>query len=291
MELLNKALNGWQEYKGSGKLTAILLIVLFAVWLLKTGEKKQKILWQLSLVTAVLCIFPVTAALLMGYQTKFYDYQWIWSVVPQTAMIACGSVLLLKQAQDMLFISRWKWGLLGAGILCLVLLCGRLDNPRWAVRDTGADRQNTRELILEINKKNTGSSCLLAPEEIMEQVRSVDATIQLPYGRNMWQEHLNAWLYDSYTLEQRDLYVWMAMASRVGHVNAKIQDDLKVVGEASPEGTFLYAEEQIACARSLGVNCFAFPGYIYDEDVQQLSEILGTEPVMVAGYYLFCTGE
>ena len=31
-------------------------------------------------------MIPVTAVGLMLYQTKFYDYEWVWSIVPLTAM-------------------------------------------------------------------------------------------------------------------------------------------------------------------------------------------------------------
>ena len=34
------------------------------------------------------CIFPVTALILMKYQTAFYSYVWIWAAVPQTTLIA-----------------------------------------------------------------------------------------------------------------------------------------------------------------------------------------------------------
>ena len=93
-ELLKNALLGWQAYITPGKLPVLLAVELLFCWL--TGRKLgQKALVCYTGAMACVCIFPVTAVLLMVYQTKFYDYQWIWSTVPLTVVTAYGAVEIL----------------------------------------------------------------------------------------------------------------------------------------------------------------------------------------------------
>ena len=78
---------------GQGKLFAVLLLLLLLCFLWKLGEGKQKDLFSYGGIAAAACIFPLTAVLLMLWQTKFYDYEFVWTIVPLTALIACAGVL------------------------------------------------------------------------------------------------------------------------------------------------------------------------------------------------------
>lgn len=313
-ELLMNAWNGWLSYLEAGKGMTLFLLVLLLMWLLELGRGKQKFAWWYCLVMGALCICPVTAAILMKYQTRFYDYQWIWSVVPITAMAALGGILVTekifaadrkpegtsregeKETAGNAGKGFWSFQnqtlrrmvFTAAGILALVLLCGRVGNNAWKVSDISQDRKVTAALIRHFRMEEGKEYCLLAPEHIMAQARSVDPRIRLAYGRNMWTEHLNAFSYDTYTKEQRELYVWMVMIERNAMLDIPIGDDLKVVGEISPEGTPLVGREQLEYAKSLGVNRILFPGYMPEAALTQLEEILGTAPELVEGYYLFC---
>ena len=71
---------GWKSFISNGKLAALLLAALIFLWY-NRKQVERKLLVYTS-VMAVCCILPVTAVVLMGYQTKFYDYEWIWSLVP-----------------------------------------------------------------------------------------------------------------------------------------------------------------------------------------------------------------
>jgi hypothetical protein len=123
-ELLRNASLGWADYKGSGKLAILLLAALMYLWF--AGKwRKQKALVLYTTVAAVCCILPVTAALLMLYQTKFYDYQWIWSIVPLTAVTAYGATLFLEQ--------QWRVAQGPAGDIAAAPGCPALREP-WRKR-------------------------------------------------------------------------------------------------------------------------------------------------------------
>ncbi len=96
-ELLGNAWRGWLEYEESNKLIVLFLLVLLLFWLLELGERQHRRIFGYCAAMGVLCVCPVTAVILMRYQTLFYDYRWIWAFVPCTAMIACGGVLLLDR--------------------------------------------------------------------------------------------------------------------------------------------------------------------------------------------------
>ena len=94
-ELLNNAWSGWLDYMGAGKLAGLAFLLLLLLWLLHLGNRRQQFLCGYSLIFLAVCICPVTAGLLMLYQTKFYDYEWIWSLIPLTVLLACGGTVLL----------------------------------------------------------------------------------------------------------------------------------------------------------------------------------------------------
>lgn len=99
--LLQSALTGWTTYTQQGKFVALLLVAIVYLGrrlLAKNGDKataptikdnpKLTGLYIYAILITLGCIFPVTALILMKYQTAFYSYVWIWAAVPQTALIA-----------------------------------------------------------------------------------------------------------------------------------------------------------------------------------------------------------
>ena len=62
-------------------MAALLLAALAYLWFTGRGKGQKALLLYASLAAAC-CVLPVTAALLMAYQTKFYDYEWIGIQTP-----------------------------------------------------------------------------------------------------------------------------------------------------------------------------------------------------------------
>lgn len=248
-EHLWNAWSGWTNFTDSGKL-AVLFMALTA-YLFVSGRRKgpQKRLIVYGGVAALLCIFPVTAALMMMYQTLFYDYPWIWSIVPFTAVIALGGVVFLTDC--------WKKGrgyrtflynvvltLLSVGVL---VLCSGLGENRIDDEEERKNREYAATVLEELYGNDMGSGeergfCLWAPREILEYARTENGGIRLLYGRNMWDLALNAYSYDNYSQEQRDLYEWMEHLTDYG---VRIDDT---------EG-----QEYVQRAFSMGVDCILLP--------------------------------
>lgn len=98
MTLLQSALTGWTDYTQHGKFAALLLLAILYLGFVLYGsgkeanasgaEKARKRLYLYGTLVTFGCICPVTALILLKYQTAFYSYVWIWAAVPQTALIA-----------------------------------------------------------------------------------------------------------------------------------------------------------------------------------------------------------
>ena len=226
----------------------------------------------------------------MLYQTRFYDYEWIWTIVPVTGILACGGVLLLERLEMTSCGKGRKLAVVGMA-LAVLLLCGRLGNPSATVRDVGAQRREVAQVLEKLGEGTDDPVLLWAPKEVMEHARSLDANIHLLYGRNMWQEHLNAFSYDGYTQEQRDLYVWMQLAGAYQRLDVPVPADLDVVGEAPKAGTTLEGITCIRKAMELGVTQILLPGSISENDMDELELELGVEPVRLGQYWLFSCGQ
>ena len=286
MTLLRNAWLGWLAMSGEGKLGALLLLILLLAWLWKLGNnERQKELFLYGGWMTVLCILPVSAVLFMLYQTKFYDYEWIWTLVPVTGLIACGGILIFEVIGGKVKSQKEKIFCIALAIL-IVLLCGRLGNPKWTVRDLKEERNAVQTTLQELEKIAGGPVLLWAPKEVMAHARSLDADIELIYGRNMWQEHLNAYSYDGYGQEQRDLYAWMSLACAYGKLDVTVPVDLDLVGEAPKAGSTL---EGIACIRKaaeLGVNYVLLPGTLSEEALEELEQALSIQPIKLGQYWL-----
>lgn len=284
-ELLKNAWEGWQDFMGAGKMSALLILGILLCFFLGLGAGKQREALRYAGVTAAICICPFTAVLLMLYQTRFYDYEWIWTLVPLTAMIACCEVLFLEWFWKKGYGKEGKILYLVAAILVLNFFSSRLGNEKWQAEDLGAGREAIREVVSEMTR-DQGEIILWAPREVMEQVRSIDGSVKLLYGRNLWQEHLNAYAYDTYPPEMKELYVWMEMAGRYGTVLAPV--DLDHVSEKDGFGVGAKLDG-MACmekALALGADHVLLPGSMAEDEVKKLSEAFSLRLEKLGSYYL-----
>lgn len=274
----NARLPGWPDYKSGGKFAALLLIALMLYWFARKELKNRYfVLGVYTTVMAVCCICPLTAAMLMSYQTKFYDYQWIWNLVPVTIFLAlAGTLLWTEWMQQCMGQKGRKWKQLGItlGLLGIVYLSGRMGNTIWDTEKAAAQRQETAKVLEAVTEKGQETDITLwAPRGIMEYARALDGNIRLPYGRNMWDISLNAYSYDTYSTDQQELYAWMCQTEEAGD------------GQAAADHT-VTGTDCMDIASKLGVTHVLLPGNILPETLEELEEYTETEAEEVEGYYL-----
>ena len=287
-ELLNNAWAGWQAYMEAGKYGALLLLVLFVLWFGREACKEKLLLIYTTIMT-VGCVFPVSAALLMKYQTRFYDYEWIWSYVPLTLMVAYGGVIFLyeqweKQTENSVGRRNYRQkGILLVAVVLLITLCGRMGKP---LSDTisAQEYKTVQKIVAELTAESLESEatvsaeeeiCLWAPQEIMNMVRSINPNIGLVYGRNMWDAKLGANFYEGYGEVEERLYLWMCNAEETGTLTCALEDE-----------THLDVVNCVEDARAVGVNRILLPGTIEEEEIRMLSRTLQIVVKELQGYYL-----
>lgn len=273
-ELLSNAWKGWLEYTTHGKFAALLLAVLLFLWLCRREREHRLLVFYTTLMT-ILCIFPVSAAVLMLYQTKFYDYQWIWNLVPVTVMIAFGATVFLTEYWESYHkkqgLNKWAVTFL---VLAAILLCGSVGNAKWEEQAVLSKSGEAASVVEALKASSEGEEiCLWAPHEIMEYARAADGSVKLPYGRNMWDKALNAYSYDTYSQERVDCYQWMEAAEETGELASGKEQ--------------LSGEECVRTAMKLGVNRLLLPKNMQQEAVEQLENALGVQARELAGYYYF----
>lgn len=277
-ELLQNASLRWVGYKGSGKIVALLLAVLLFWWFAEK-EKKQRALLLYTTVAAACCIVPVTAAFLMLYQTKFYDYEWIWSMVPVTAVTAYGLTLFLaghwKEAQG-----NWRRGLPVTLLLLMAMLfCGDLGGDMEARAETNAEKDEAYAVVGMLSERwSREDICLLAPQRILEYAREADGRLRLAYGRNMWDPWLNAYAYDTYDGKAEDLCQWMAWAEQASWI---------WMPEADKEEMLDTLEKQVETAVEMGVNCLLLPAGIPSDMSERIEKAMGAEVQTLGDYVAF----
>ena len=273
-ELLKNAWSGWQNYTDSGKLAALLFAALLFLWFAgKTDRRKG--FFGYTAVMAVCCVFPLSAAALMMYQTKFYDYVWIWSLVPLTAVTAWGFVEFLTDKK--IGESRMKRAGIGILAVAVLFLCGNLGKESVDFQAEKRDMQGAEQVISTVSRAGQGKElCLLAPQNIMEYARVLDGKLRLPYGRNMWEHSLNGYSYDEYPAETVNLYQWMCNLEELGDF-----DDALAIGMVTAEAyepmrdaCLQAADKNLDTALEKGVNCFLFPGGLKEETAAYLTGLL-----------------
>lgn len=302
LELLTNAWQGWQRYTEGGKYGALLALVLLFLWL-RRNEEKEKVLLVYTTLAAVLCVFPVSAAVLMAYQTRFYDYEWIWSYVPVTLMIAYGGTILITGSWKCYQKSIWKWAGITLAVLGLTVLCGSMGAVTYedAVDDSG---ESQVQAALDVLTSESGGQeiCLWGPRDLMASVRAYDGHIRLLYGRDMWDASLRGYSYDTYGEVEERLYRWMRNLEETGTLAYTLEADNAAGGSnaSGTESAALGAEADaeividgawcIEAARVAGVNRILLPGTIAADALGQLAEAAGTEAVPCGAYYLLKVG-
>ena len=259
MQMVTEAMGGLSRYMADSKILTVvlgaLLYLLFGWRALHREQEKKLILY--TLILTGMAVYPVTAACMMMYQTRFYEYGWIWSMVPVTAFTAYGGTVIIwrelvkkrsvlsREGEKKIYGKlRLAGGLLGAAVM--FFLCGNLGQHQTASQEELAAAGDTREILKYLAEQsqdgnNVSGVMLWAPREIMEQVRRQTGEVVLLYGRDMWENKAAAYDYETYDPQVTSMYLLM--------------EELKDLDsdEALPEDCLCEAVNR-------GVNVLVFPG-------------------------------
>ena len=207
------------SYFLSNHMIVLALGILLYFW---TSDKKcrppEKRLLVLTVAMLALVLFPVSAKVLMLYQTRFYVYHWIWSLVPITLCIAWGGTAVLweltaQRRQDGRAGFRLAAGT--AVLLALLLLMGNMGNIRSVTEEEKTRQRELRQTVAYLEEiPGVEDTLLWAPRSVLEEVRRQSGKIRLLYGRNMWEPEAAAYAYDTYPMQQQRLFDWMETAER-----------------------------------------------------------------------------
>ena len=282
-ELLENAWLGLQQFTSSGKLMAVLPAALMYLWLCGNQDRKREnatLLSYTSLMT-VCCILPVTALPLMLYQTRFYDYPWVWSLVPITAVTAWAGTELLHQCWKGFRWDQWRKGLpVSLLLLALLALCSGMGSIGYDRRDEAQRRTEAEQVLTGILEQTEGGRkdlLLWGPREVIEYAREFDGAFRLLYGRNMWDAALGAYSDEAYSLEVQNLYLWMENVDESG---------LAVVDDPVRGEVILQGKDCVVSAVNFGVDCILLPSRVESNEAEALAQIMGGKAILQGDYYL-----
>ena len=200
-------------------------------------------------------------------------------MVPVTAIIALGgTVFISEQCKTG---KGWRMFFYNAIVTlasaAVLFLCGGLGAGSVDVVQAENDRVHAEYVLAQVRQQCGEEVCLWAPADILEYAR-LDGKTELLYGRNMWDIALNAYSYDTYSEEEKELYQWME------HL-----DDWAI--EISVEEVEEYVQRGFAA----GAECILLPTEMSEwlpepESEAALLEYLGAhegrEITVLEGYYL-----
>lgn len=218
-ELFQNALNGPGSYFRSNYMVVLVMGLFLYFFVVETDiTSREKRLLRLAAVLLALMLFPVSAMALMLYQTRYYSYSWIWSLMPVTLLISWGSVTVLwrhtgQNRRDGRAARRLTAGV--AVLLVLLLLTGNLGSIQ-TLSEEEKDQNNRAEQVAACLQEIAGTkeSLLWGSRPVLEAVRRQNSGIKVLYGRNMWEPAVAAHTYDTYPLEQQRLFDWAELIDK-----------------------------------------------------------------------------
>lgn len=281
---LEGAVRGLGRFLEGNKLVVLVLALLLAGWLLekKPVGKKARQMFQYTLVMSLLLLCPVTAVPVMLYQTAYYDYEWAWSMVPLTAVIAYGAVLLTergKQGRNRLL------SILGvAAVLCL---CGNQGTVLTVEGQEAEAWEDAAEVLQELYDFGIGKQRILwAPKNMMEQVRRRDGKILLIYGRDMWDAKAGAYDYEVYSEALTNAYIWLEVMTEQAQV-ASVMPDPGVSFAALCEEKDLNRDREthLGAVLKAGANVLVLPGLVAEHIEESILELAAEQQLSVQNAY------
>lgn len=203
MSLIKDALLGISEYFTVNKLFVVCLgILLYEIFL--HGRLSRFVQYALGALLVVMV--PVTAVILLFYQSAIYEYGFIWSLVPVTAVCAYAGVRFLWDMIPQM--EQQGKGKYVAGILAVAGVLFLLGNQGRMQRVT-LEEAEERSSYSQVAEQLSEGTILWGPRELMQWIRRRNGDVKLVYGLDMWDARAAAYDGDPYEPALISAYEWM----------------------------------------------------------------------------------
>ncbi len=253
----------------TGQFLMLFMVALLLLYLLE--EQKCIVFKQYAFLLLLILLCPLTAKLLVVYQTPFYSPDNLWTLLPVTPLLGCGFVvasvkivgaLTARYGRWKKSVTRRKESVLEAfvilGLSMVIFLCGtlRFGKTMSAEADGGNVPRAVCEALDVIGANETENVKILAVDEVARWARIYDGKFILPYGRNMYEPEMTAFTYEVYAEEMHLLHDWIngelpademytgadfyAECAKNGCVYLIFEADVLPVNGSTPEDTAPY---------------------------------------------------
>lgn len=206
-----------------GQFLMLFMVALLILYLL--DEQKSVVFKQYAFLMLLVLLCPLTAKVLVVYQTPFYSPDNLWELLPVTPLLAYGLVIATVKIVGALTsqygrwnksVSRRKESVLETfvilGLSLVLFLCGTLEFGKALTEESdGAEKipGDVCRVLDTLETENTAGVKILAVDEVARWARIYDGRILLPYGRNMYEPEMTAFTYEVYTEELYLLHDWV----------------------------------------------------------------------------------
>lgn len=207
VQYFERTVKGMETFFSHDKMPVILLAVLLLLWLSNkkkiNGESNRLLVYSAGISCALL--FPVTAVIAVIYQSAYYDYEWVWSMVPAVSVIAYGGVQLYEKKEKEKNGKVFWW----MAVLVLLFLCGNQGCLQTASEEAISSETLKKTIAAIESEPELAEPVLWGPSHIMQEIRCETGEIVLVYGKDMWDPKSGAYDYEAYSEELIQAYEWM----------------------------------------------------------------------------------
>lgn len=206
-----------------GQFLMLFMVALLLLYLL--DEKRCVVFKQYAFLMLLVLLCPVTAKLLVIYQTPFYSTDNLWELLPVTPLLAYALVVATVKIVGALTSQRGRWQqaitrkkesvletFVIMGLSLVLFLCGTLEFGKAMTEEATGNATipaNVCEVLKAMELPEEGNVKIVAVDEVARWARIYSGRILLPYGRNLYEPEMTAFTYEVYTEEAHLLHDWV----------------------------------------------------------------------------------
>lgn len=185
-----------------------LLAVLFCLIYEGAEKKRRRFVAIFICVFTVLLCNPITARVYGAVFGVAYPIGWVSLAIPLLPFLAyTGTLLIMTVIQKRPVRDRV---IMTAGLVLVIMAAGTMvpwsgrEKPETGMVVTYAADSRCMVAVMDAAKeleKAGQEALLIAPKEMMESIRRYDGSIELIYGRDLWQTDALPYLHETYPEE------------------------------------------------------------------------------------------